>query len=97
MALEKKLGIECACIVPTGAIGHFHVGDVPGRHEPGTGEIDYGNVFKVIQGTGFRGFVAVEYSPAKNPMDTLREVRGLYAPSAPGLARRLGMAGVDAV
>ncbi len=47
------------------AIGHFHVGDVPGRHEPGTGEIDYGNVFKAIQGTGFTGFVAMEYNPSK--------------------------------
>jgi hydroxypyruvate isomerase len=27
-------------------IGHFHVGDVPGRHEPGTGEINYASVFR---------------------------------------------------
>ena len=63
------------------AIGHFHVGDVPGRHEPGTGEIHYGNVFKAIQQTGYRDFVAVEYVPAKDAMATLAEVRALAANS----------------
>jgi hydroxypyruvate isomerase len=46
-------------------IGHFHVGDVPGRHQPGTGEINYRNVFQAIydQGDRFHGSVALEYSP----------------------------------
>ena len=65
-----------------GAISHFHVGDVPGRHEPGTGEIGYGNVFKAIAGTGFSGFVAMEYNPSKEPMETLAGVRALYEASA---------------
>ena len=59
------------------AIGHFHVGDVPGRHEPGTGEIHYGNVFRAIREAGFRDFVAMEYGPAKDPMVTLAEVRAM--------------------
>jgi hydroxypyruvate isomerase len=59
------------------AIGHFHVGDVPGRHEPGTGEINYANVFRAIRETGFRDFVAMEYVPAKDPMTTLAEVRAM--------------------
>jgi hydroxypyruvate isomerase len=58
-------------------IAHFHVGDVPGRHEPGTGEIHYGNVFKAIRETGFRDFVAMEYVPSKDPMTTLEETRAL--------------------
>ena len=58
-------------------IGHFHVGDVPGRHEPGTGEINYTNVFKAIQDGGFRDFVAMEYSPSKDPMVTLAEVKAM--------------------
>jgi len=41
-------------------IGHFHVGDVPGRKEPGTGEINYKNVFAAIAGTGYRGYVVFE-------------------------------------
>jgi hydroxypyruvate isomerase len=60
-------------------IAHFHVGDVPGRHEPGTGEIHYGNVFKAIRETGFRDFVAMEYVPSKDAMTTLAEARALAA------------------
>jgi len=41
-------------------IGHFHVADNPGRKEPGTGEIDYINVFKAIKATGYSRYVAFE-------------------------------------
>ena len=41
-------------------IGHFHTGDVPGRKEPGTGEINYKNVFKAIAETGYSGYVVFE-------------------------------------
>ena len=44
-------------------IGHFHIGDNPGRHQPGTGEINYRNVFKAILETNYTGFAALEYSP----------------------------------
>jgi hydroxypyruvate isomerase len=46
-------------------IGHFHVADNPGRHEPGTGEINYRNVFKAIYETGYRELVALEFSPSR--------------------------------
>jgi hydroxypyruvate isomerase len=61
------------------SIGHFHVGDVPGRHEPGTGEINYANVFHAIRETGFRDFVAMEYVPSKDPIATLAAVRAMTA------------------
>src|SRR5260370_27758824 len=61
------------------SIGHFHVGDVPGRHEPGTGEINYTNVFRAIRETGFHDFVAMEYMPSKDPMATLAAVRAMAA------------------
>jgi len=41
-------------------IGHFHVGDVPGRRQPGTGEINYRNVFRAIAETGYDGYVVFE-------------------------------------
>ena len=41
-------------------IGHIHVGDVPGRKEPGTGEINYRNVFRAIRDTGYTGVVVFE-------------------------------------
>jgi len=42
-------------------IGHFHVADNPGRKEPGTGELNYANIFKAIHETGFDGYVAIEH------------------------------------
>ena len=41
-------------------IGHFHVADNPGRQEPGTGELNYANIFNAIKETGYDGFVALE-------------------------------------
>lgn len=60
------------------AIGHFHVADVPGRHEPGTGEINYGFVFQAIRDTGYRDFVGMEYGPTRDPMATLADVRRIW-------------------
>lgn len=42
-------------------IGYYQVGDVPGRKEPGTGEVNWKNVFKAIHGTGYRGIVGMEH------------------------------------
>ena len=58
-------------------IGHIHVADVPGRHEPGTGEIHFGNVFRAIRESGYDGYVAMEYIPSKDVMETLAEVKRL--------------------
>jgi hydroxypyruvate isomerase len=60
-------------------IGHFHVGDVPGRHEPGTGEINYRNLFKAIYDLGdrFKGSVALEYGPLAPVEDDLAAMRKL--------------------
>lgn len=46
-------------------IGHFHFGDNPGRHEPGTGELHYRNIFQAIAATGYDGIVAAEFSKTK--------------------------------
>jgi len=42
-------------------IGYFQVGDNPGRKEPTSGEINYKNVFKHIQGKGYTGIVGMEH------------------------------------
>lgn len=59
------------------AIGHIHVADVPGRHEPGTGEIHFANVFRAIRESGYGGYVGMEYIPLKDAMETLAEVKRL--------------------
>ena len=40
--------------------GHIHLADVPGRKQPGTGELNYANIFKAIADTGYNGFVVFE-------------------------------------
>ena len=45
-------------------IAHIQIADVPGRHEPGTGEINYPNVLKAIDEAGYEGYVALEYVPS---------------------------------
>jgi hydroxypyruvate isomerase len=46
-------------------IGYFQSGDNPGRKEPGTGEINYRNVFKFIHEKGFDGIVGMEHGNSK--------------------------------
>jgi hydroxypyruvate isomerase len=53
-------------------IGHFHLADVPGRHEPGTGEINYKNVFKSIAETNYQGFFGTEYWSIGSDDDSLK-------------------------
>lgn len=45
-------------------IAYFQIGDNPGRKEPGTGEINYRNVFKHIYDRGFRGIMGMEHGNA---------------------------------
>jgi hydroxypyruvate isomerase len=42
-------------------IGYFQVGDVPGRKEPGTGEVNWRNVFKAIHEQGYKGILGMEH------------------------------------
>jgi len=46
-----------------GRIGHIQVADNPGRHEPGTGEINYPFLFSVLDRLGYAGWVGCEYKP----------------------------------
>lgn len=46
-------------------IGYFQVGDNPGRREPGTGEINYRNVFKAIREKGYKGVLGMEHGNSK--------------------------------
>jgi hydroxypyruvate isomerase len=45
-------------------IGHMQLADTPGRHEPGTGEINYSFLFKHIDRIGYQGWIGCEYRPA---------------------------------
>jgi hydroxypyruvate isomerase len=45
-------------------IAHIQIADNPGRNEPGTGEINYPNLFKAIDAAGYKGWIGCEYKPA---------------------------------
>ncbi|WP_197918986.1 hydroxypyruvate isomerase family protein [Thiosulfatihalobacter marinus] len=45
-------------------IGHIQIADAPGRHEPGTGEIDYAAFFDAVDGSAYVGVIGLEYKPA---------------------------------
>jgi len=49
-----------------GKIGHMQLADTPGRHEPGTGEINYPFLFDFIDRIGYKGWIGCEYRPAGN-------------------------------
>lgn len=44
-------------------IGHIQIADNPGRHEPGTGEINYPFLFRHLERIGYRGWIGCEYKP----------------------------------
>ena len=45
-------------------IAHIQIADNPGRHEPGTGEINFAFLFGFIDRIGYDGFIGAEYKPA---------------------------------
>jgi hydroxypyruvate isomerase len=49
-----------------------HIADVPGRHEPGTGEINYENIFAKLSKLQYRGAIAMEFHPTGDPVKQLR-------------------------
>ena len=58
-------------------VGLIHVADVPGRHEPGTGEINYSNIFRVLGELGYSRYVAMEFEPLGEPVPALRAARDM--------------------
>ena len=60
--MEGDLVRTLECLLPW--IGHVQFADNPGRHEPGTGEINFSNVFAALDRMGYTGWVGAEYRPS---------------------------------
>ena len=56
-------------------VGIVHIADVPGRHEPGTGEINYQSIFRKLKELNYRGTAAMEFLPTSDPVGKLRAAR----------------------
>ncbi len=67
--MEGDLVRSMECLLPW--IGHIQFADNPGRHEPGTGEINFSNVFGAIDRMGYDGWVRAEYRPSGKTADSL--------------------------
>jgi hydroxypyruvate isomerase len=60
-------------------IGHVQVADAPGRHEPGTGELDWGHQLGALRDLGYTGFWGMEYTPTIETVASLRHIEELAA------------------
>jgi len=69
----RIMGDDLAATIATNLarIGHMQLADVPGRHEPGTGEIDFPALFDLIDRLGYRGWMGAEYVPAGKTEESL--------------------------
>ena len=57
-------------------IPHMQLADNPGRHEPGSGEINYPFIFQHLEKLGYEGWVGCEYIPAGKTVDGLGWIKG---------------------
>jgi len=58
-----------------GWIQFVEIGDVPGRKEPGTGEVNYQNIFNVLREAGYDGYVGMEHGSSSTPEHAMRVVQ----------------------
>jgi hydroxypyruvate isomerase len=49
----------------------FHVADAPGRHDPGTGQMKWDDIYKAIGKSGYAGYLTMEYMPVGDQVDSL--------------------------
>jgi hydroxypyruvate isomerase len=65
-------------------IAYIQIGDNPGRCEPGTGEINYGNIFAHLAGKGFSGILGMEHGNSAGGREGERRVIDAYVACDPG-------------
>ncbi len=67
-----RMGEDCAAFISRHAdkIGHIQFADVPGRGQPGTGEIDFDKIFEVIRYSDYNGWCGAEYKPQGKTRDS---------------------------
>lgn len=51
-------------------IGHVQIADTPGRHQPGTGDVDFLEIFQTLSFADYQGFVGLEYNPLGRSEDS---------------------------
>ncbi len=59
-------------------IGHIHIADFPGRHEPGTGTANWPAVLTLLKEEGYLGYIGFEYAPLKTTEESLKQIQLLW-------------------
>jgi hydroxypyruvate isomerase len=62
--VEGDVAMKLRKYLPGGRVGHLQIAGVPERHEPDSGELDYGYLFGVIDELAYTGWIGCEYRPA---------------------------------
>jgi hydroxypyruvate isomerase len=58
-------------------VAHAHLADAPGRHEPGSGAMDWQRRVEWLEANGYVGMIGLEYMPTKETVASLAKLRGL--------------------
>lgn len=69
-SMEGNLAATVQRLLPR--IGHLQLADVPGRHEPGTGEINFDFLLRYVDRIGYSGWIGCEYNPAGDTVEGLK-------------------------
>ena len=75
-----KMGDDIVGFISQNAdrIGHIQFADCPGRGQPGTGDIDFENLFSVIKQSSYSGWVGAEYKPIGSSLDSLNWFNSVF-------------------
>ena len=68
--MEGNLAATIERLLPR--IGHLQIADAPGRHEPGSGEINFDFLFRHVDAIGYSGWIGCEYNPARGTVEGLK-------------------------
>lgn len=71
--LEGNLAAKAERLLPR--IGHMQIADAPGRHEPGSGEINFDFLLTHVDAIGYGGWIGCEYNPAGDTVQGLKWAR----------------------
>jgi len=59
-------------------VGYIHIADVPGRHEPSTGEINFEKVWDSLNYVEYKGFVGFELFPSKSSYEAIEIIKAIF-------------------
>jgi hydroxypyruvate isomerase len=81
--------LKASLVENIGAIGHIQFADTPGRHEPGTGQVDFGELLSAAEAAGYHGHIGLEYKPLAPGLAALDWVPAGRRSQGPGARRRV--------